>query len=213
MTYKELINALKTAEKTEDIDDIKEEIAHFLPIVKITWDYDQKNSAHQYDLWFHSIHVLLGLPRDIDDDMLYLAALLHDVGKPDCQVRGKREDDPDMHYYGHPKHSMELVRDKVIPHLIETGVELTSDDKERLLYYVEHHDDRITLLSTELRTHLEIPVSFQEFRNLMYLEMADALAHVQIPVIEKRLETCRAWAGEYGEDTYHQMAAMMFDMM
>lgn len=32
------------------------------------------------------------------DDMLYLAALLHDIGKPDCQVVGKREDDVNMHY-------------------------------------------------------------------------------------------------------------------
>lgn len=46
-----------------------------------------------------------GLQSSAEDgnDMVYLAALLHDIGKPEAQFRGKREGDPDMHYYGHPE--------------------------------------------------------------------------------------------------------------
>ena len=45
------------------------------------FDYDQMNKAHQYDLWMHCIHTVLEIPKNIDDDMLYLSALLHDIGK------------------------------------------------------------------------------------------------------------------------------------
>ena len=41
---------------------------------RIMIDYDQQNWTHQYDLWQHSLHTVLGVPRGIDDDMLYLAA-------------------------------------------------------------------------------------------------------------------------------------------
>ena len=99
----------------------REEIAALIPAVRTMFGYDQKNSAHQYDLWMHSLHVVCNLPRRMENDMVYLAALLHDIGKPEAQCRGKREGDPDMHYYGHPEKSMEIVRDIVIPELDRQG--------------------------------------------------------------------------------------------
>lgn len=59
------------------------------------------------------------LPRGLEDDMLYLAALFHDIGKPDSQCRGSRKDDVTMHYYGHPKKSREIVDSIIIPKTIE----------------------------------------------------------------------------------------------
>ena len=101
MKLSELLNVLKTAETAEEMDVRREEIAALIPAVRTMFGYDQKNSAHQYDLWMHSLHVVCNLPRRMENDMVYLAALLHDIGKPEAQCRGKREGDPDMHYYGH----------------------------------------------------------------------------------------------------------------
>lgn len=103
MKLSELLNVLKTAETVEEMDMRREEIAALIPAVRTMFGYDQKNSAHQYDLWMHSLHVVCNLPRRMENDMVYLAALLHDIGKPEAQCRGKREGDPDMHYYGHPE--------------------------------------------------------------------------------------------------------------
>lgn len=103
MKLSELLNVLKTAETAEEMDVRREEIAALIPAVRTMFGYDQKNSAHQYDLWMHSLHVVCNLPRRMENDMVYLAALLHDIGKPEAQCRGKREGDPDMHYYGHPE--------------------------------------------------------------------------------------------------------------
>lgn len=203
MTLEKLIQLLRTAEEPEQINGCREDIAQLIPKVRIMFDFDQRNDAHQYDLWMHCIHTVLGLPRSLEDGMLYLAALLHDIGKPDCQVPGTREGDTDMHYYGHPARSEEIVREEVIPGLVEKGV--TEDDRRRLLYYVAYHDDRVGLLAKHVKRHLEIPVSFHEFQNLMLLEVADAKAHVQIPIVVKRVEVCSALAGEDGRALYQRV--------
>ena len=79
MKLSELLNVLKTAETAEEMDVRREEIAALIPAVRTMFGYDQKNSAHQYDLWMHSLHVVCNLPRRMENDMVYLAALLHDI--------------------------------------------------------------------------------------------------------------------------------------
>lgn len=205
MQFEELVTLLKTAENVDVVDVHREEIAEWFPRVRRMFEYDQQNDAHQYDLWMHSLHTVVGMPRKLEDDMLYLGALLHDVGKPDCQVRGKRPDDTDMHYYGHPMRSREIVETEVIPSLLEKGVPLSDDDIHRLIYYVTHHDDRMYLTVECVKEHLDVPVTFQTLQNLMHLEVADALAHVQIPVVASRVEVCSALAGEEGRKLFKQI--------
>lgn len=205
MQFEELIQLMKRAEDAQEIDRHREEIARWLPKIRTMFEYDQKNSAHQFDLWMHSVHTLVGLPGNLEDNMLYLAALLHDIGKPDCKVSGKRPDDKDMHYYGHPVRSREIVETEVIPFLLEKGVPLSKDDCHRLIYYVAHHDDTMHLTVECVKEHLNVPVTFQTLQNLMYLEVADALAHVQIPVVVKRVKVCSAMAGEEGRKLYEQI--------
>ena len=205
MQFEELIQLLKTAEDVQEIDKHREDIAQWIPKVRIMFEYDQQNAAHQYDLWMHCVHTVIGMPGNLEDDMLYLAALLHDIGKPDCQVRGKRPDDRDMHYYGHPVRSWEIVEMEVIPYLLKKGAPLSEDDIHRFLYYVAHHDDTMHLTVECVKEHLDVPVTFQTLQNLMHLEVADALAHVQIPVVVNRVEVCSAMAGEEGWKLYKQI--------
>ena len=127
------------------------------------FDYEQKNHARQYDLWEHGVQTVLNLPKTINDDLLFLVALLHDIGKPECQKPGKRADDPNMHYYGHPHVSMEIVRDQVLPCLNRSGVDFTEDGLRRLIYYVEYHDDRVSLRIKHLKRHLCL-TEFEAFR-------------------------------------------------
>ena len=81
MQFEAFINLLKSAKNPEIIDAHREEIAEWIPHVRRMFEYDQQNAAHQYDLWMHCVHTVVGIPRNLEDDMLYLAALLHDITK------------------------------------------------------------------------------------------------------------------------------------
>ena len=190
MKLSELLNVLKTAETAEEMDVRREEIAALIPPVRTMFGYDQKNSAHQYDLWMHSLHVVCNLPRRMENDMVYLAALLHDIGKPEAQCRGKREG--------------EIVRDIVVPELDRQGYVIPCFDVQELLYYVKYHDDHVSVKLKHVRRHTKM-ASFAMFQNLMLLQLADAKAHIQIPVIAERAEICGRLAGEEGRLLYQKI--------
>lgn len=207
MNLADLITILRESDSAADIDRHRPDIVRLIPKVKIMLDFNQQNYAHQYDLWEHCLQTVVGLPKDIDDDMVFLAAMLHDIGKPDCQTYDTRDGKVNMHYYGHPQKSMEIVKDAIIPELLSKGESLRDDDQRRLIYYVEYHDDRVSLRMKHLRRHLNMGVSLQEFQNLMRLQVADAKAHVLIPVVQQRIEICGKLAGEYGEELYRKIKA------
>jgi hypothetical protein len=206
MNFEELLLLLKTANTVEEIDEYRDQIAEMIPKVRIMFDYDQNNSAHQYDLWMHCLHTVMNLERNMDDDMLYLAALLHDIGKPDCQVAGKKEDDTNMHYYGHPERSAQIVQDEILDALSKKEIELLPEDQRRLVYYVRYHDDRVSLRMKHLRRHLKM-VGLEEFKKLMLLQVADAKAHVMIPIVAKRIEICEKLSGSYADYLQEQILA------
>jgi hypothetical protein len=207
MNLRELIQLLRRATDVSEIDKYRDEIVTLIPETKIMVNFNQQNYAHQYDLWEHSLQTVVGLPKDIEDDMVYLAALVHDIGKPDCQIYDERDGKVNMHYYGHPVRSMEIARDKIIPGLIAKGEKLTEDEQRRLLYYVEYHDDRVSLRMKHLRRHLKLGSSVSEFQTLMKLQVADAKAHVLITIVQQRIEVCEKLSGEYAEELYREILA------
>lgn len=207
MNLADLITILRESDSAADIDRHRPDIVQLIPKVKIMLDFNQQNYAHQYDLWEHCLQTVAGLSKDIDDDMVFLAAMLHDIGKPDCQTYDTRDGKVNMHYYGHPQRSMEIVKDAIIPELLSKGESLRDDEQRRLIYYVEYHDDRVSLRMKHLRRHLNMGVSLQEFQNLMRLQVADAKAHVLIPVVQQRIDICGKLAGEYGEELYRKIKA------
>lgn len=195
MTLAELIGLLKTAESIDEINEKREEIALLIPEVFFMFDYDQNNSYHLYDLWEHSVRTALDIPKDNTDDMLFLGALLHDIGKPECRCAGRRPEDTESHYYGHPVVSKRIVEEQILPRLA-----LSKDDAFRLLYYVEFHDDHVGFKAKHLRKHYE-RVPLWMFRNLMLLQMADAATHdMKKELICKRyMVCCELFRGKAGE--------------
>lgn len=202
MTLKEVILLLRNSKSIEEIDRHRDEILKLIPKAGIMVGFDQQNYAHQYELWEHCLWTVIGLPKDIDDDMVYLAALIHDIGKPDCQTPGEKDGKISMHYYGHPAKSMEITQDEIIPYLISIGESFSEDEQRRLLYYVGYHDDRVSLKVKHLRRHLGLGASLAEFQNLMKLQVADAKAHVMIPIVEQRIEICEKMSGELAEQIF-----------
>lgn len=56
-----------------------------------------------------------------------------------------------------------------------------------------------------LRRHINLGASLEEFQNLMKLQVADAKAHIMIPIIAERIEICNQLSGEYGQKLYQEI--------
>lgn len=188
MTYEELIALLKSAEDYRAIDERREEIAELIPAVSVEFDYDQNNKYHQYDLWEHSVRVTAGLERNLPDDILYLAALLHDIGKPASMVHGDDPSDNYSHFPGHGKKGALIVSNEVIPKLEMDGIHhFNGEEKKRLLLYVEHHDDRIPDEEKKLERNIKA-CGYDLYVGLIKLEISDANEHIDLPPIREKKE-------------------------
>lgn len=73
-------------------------LGHILPEVDSAFDFDQRNPHHSHDLGSHLLHTLDGVTSQHADPDLRLAALMHDIGKPNSQWI---DDDGVGHYYQH----------------------------------------------------------------------------------------------------------------
>lgn len=109
-----------------------------------------------------------------------------------------------LHTVVNLQRNMEIVRDEVIPELDQHGYELPCMDVKRLLYYVEYHDEHVSVKLKHVRRHLNM-VSFEEFQYLMLLQMADAKAHIQFPIITERIKMCEKLFGYEGRELYKRM--------
>lgn len=187
MKYEELIALLKTAETVDEINEHREEIAKMIPQVRIMFANNQKNYAHQDDLWMHCLHTVVALERNLWDDMLYLAAMLHDIGKPDCEVTGIKADDINMHYYRHAERSAQIVQEEIISTLLAYGARLSAEEQARLIYFVKYHDMWVNVRMKHLLTEQNTE-DLEDYKNLLLLQAAVFRALLMIPVVEKREE-------------------------
>lgn len=79
-----------------------EEIIKEIPELKKCYDFDQCNDYHIYDVLEHILHVL----DEVDDIyILKIAALFHDIGKPDMFII---DENKVGHFYGHWDKSNEI---------------------------------------------------------------------------------------------------------
>lgn len=80
-----------------------EAVAQVLPELALSIGFDQRNVHHCYDVYTHSVKALERVPPE---PALRLAALLHDVGKPQSF---SLDDQGVGHFYGHAKVSAALA--------------------------------------------------------------------------------------------------------
>lgn len=192
MTLQQLIQLLKQAERPEQIETYRTQITQLIPEVSIMFEYDQNNRYHQYDLWTHTLMTVCDLPNDLDD-VVYLAALLHDIGKVESRCKGKKANDTQSHYYGHPVVSARIVRQRIIPGLLKKGEIMDDQMINDLLWLVEHHDDTLAKKDAQI-IKIRQQIGYRLFSMWMELQKADAKAHVILPKVLFRIVTCEKWA-------------------
>ncbi len=181
MTYEEMILLIRKSTSAEAVDQCREEIMEMIPSFRK--NENNCSGPFRFRMWHHAVNTLSALPENCRDDMLYLAALLHDIGKTGT--------DPSV---GHAHASAELVRNEGLPRLLADGAQISVSEQQRLLFYIEHHEDHLGMEAQEVLSGIgNIPRDV--YRNLMLLEAADSIAWRTDPVMLKREEVCRMVAG------------------
>ncbi len=138
-------------------------IGQFLPELLPMCGFLQYNPHHCYDVWEHSLHAVENTPPCFTFRM---AALFHDVGKPDTFFR---DADGIGHFYGHARKSAEKVT-----HILDR---LRADNaaKEKIEFLVANHGLSLPpeeiLLKKRLRKFGEEAV-----HDLFIIQRADASA-------------------------------------
>jgi len=103
-------------------------VCEFLPELAPCVGFDQKNFHHCYDVYTHSVMALDAAPPLLP---VRLAALLHDVGKPDTF---SQDEDGVGHFYAHAKQSAQLA-DTALRRL-----RVSNELREQVVLLVERHD-------------------------------------------------------------------------
>lgn len=135
----------------------------FLPELEPMHGFEQHNPNHLYDVWEHTVRSVEAAPAD---EVLRLAMLLHDIGKPACFTQDEKGVG---HFYGHPMKSCDLAAD------ILGRLRVDNDTRERVLTLVEHHDANIPVKPAAVRRWLG-KLGEKGFFDLLAVKRADNLA-------------------------------------
>ncbi|MBQ4054708.1 MAG: HD domain-containing protein, partial [Clostridia bacterium] len=171
--YSELKKLLlgKNAEKI--MLDYPEVICAVIPELKNAVGFDQCNPHHIYDVYTHTVKAVCACPKD---PILRLAALLHDVGKPDTFSLK----DGIGHFYGHSDKSMEIAEQ------VLTRLKADNYTKNTALILIKYHDPVIAPEEKSVKRYMN-RLTPEVLSMLLDLKGADNLA--QAPECAARLET------------------------
>lgn len=149
--------------KAEDLLHYAPVITQVIPELKHCVDFAQHNPHHSFDVYTHIAKAVEAVPAET---ALRLAALLHDVGKPQCYT----EDESGCgHFYGHAHISARMAEEILARLKAPTAL------REQVVFLVENHMD---LFEADRKTMLRRLSKWGEERTkaLMTLQKADFAA-------------------------------------
>lgn len=126
--YKELIQLLVTEHPAKYIQENKEIFFQIIPELQALDGFNQHNDYHIYDVFEHTLVVLENTKLNI---YLRLAALFHDIGKPDTFFI---DENRVGHFYGHPQVSSKIFEN------IATRLKMDNKTKKEVCKLIEFHD-------------------------------------------------------------------------
>ncbi len=138
-------------------------IAECIPELIPTFDFDQKTPHHVYDLYTHTLAVIESLPATAS---LRMAALLHDIGKPNAFFT---DENGVGHFYGHETVGANMARE------ILSRLRFSTADTEYITALVAYHGLPVPETPKAVRRSLS-KVGEDLYFSLMQLKRADNLA-------------------------------------
>lgn len=143
-----------------------------LPELDKAFETAQNNPHHIYNVGEHMMHVLTNIR---DDKALRIAALLHDIGKPDTKTTDDKGID---HFHGHAQVG-EKMSEKILRRL-----KFDTDTITKVKKYVLYHDYDINTNSKAVRRAIN-KIGEEYFGQILEIKRADALGQSDYKIQEK----------------------------
>lgn len=134
-----------------------------IPELKECVSYDQRNPYHAYDLY---MHIALAVGFGNRDIVTELALLLHDIGKPQCQVFDELGI---AHYYEHAKISAALADERL------KAMKYDNDTRKKVVELISYHDATFDDKPKHIKKWLN-KIGEEQFRRLLEVRYADIFA-------------------------------------
>lgn len=129
-----------------------------IPQLKATEGFEQNNPYHQYDVFTHTVNVVNNC---VADPVLKLAALLHDIGKPECYQAG---DDGYTHFHGHAKFS------SIIAAEVLSTLRFDNETSFQVIQLIHYHDATFVCKKASIKRWLNKVGELQLSRLIMLRE-------------------------------------------
>ena len=138
-----------------------------IPELASCYKFNQNNKYHKHDIFEHILAVVDGC--DTNDFVIKLAALYHDIGKPEAYTT---DDEGHGHFYGHPAISKRIFQESA-----KNNLRLTREEFDRCSLLVEKHDIAV---SVHTRYIHKLLVNYGEpfIKDFIILKRADLNDHI-----------------------------------
>lgn len=163
MDIDELYEILLSETPSSKIIQNEDRIFAMIPELEKCKNFSQNSIWHIYDVYNHILKVIDYVPCN---DILRLAALFHDVGKPDTYT----EDSRGGHFYGHWDESRKIF------YRFSEENRLNLNTQLLVSKLILHHDINIGKLTDDGVKHILEIFSKRELEMLFQLKRADLLA-------------------------------------
>jgi tRNA nucleotidyltransferase (CCA-adding enzyme) len=176
--FQKLMTILTSPNASELIREHKEFIFNLIPELRKTDGFAQQNPWHLYDVFEHTLKVI---ENTEPNPYLRLAALFHDIGKPEVFFKDEKGIG---HFYGHHKVSTQIFR--------KFALEFGLDQQTRFIVneLIYHHDGRLSTKRGKIKALIH-ELGPENIRLLFALKRADNLAQnpeKSMPVLEELKE-------------------------
>lgn len=169
----ELLKMFETAEKPgEMLYSHKDIMAAVVPEITACMGYDQQTPWHEFNVFHHitkSIDAVdMGKFQGKDLQIIRMAALLHDIGKPEMYKWDSKEGV--AHFKGHDIKSAQIAR-----WVLTKDLKVTVDVRETVITLVERHEQRRDNMPKPKKILNKI--GYDTAKLLFGLQRADVIAH------------------------------------
>ena len=149
--------------------ELPEILFQIIPELKETYRCEQKTKHHHHDVYEHILATTDGVKSNKFE--IKLAALLHDIGKPQTKLLAKDSPDGYDHFYGHS-----AVSARICQNVFQNDLIVSNQSKNLILGLVEHHDKDFFHTEKQLKRGI---AKFGEpfLQDMMELQEADRNDH------------------------------------